>query len=97
MIPAHPGSTQGYSYSWTDTTALPDRTYFYWLEDLDINGVASMTGPIEATCTSPTAVTVDRLQANSSAGSLAIWWVPLVALVAGIVLASTLSRRSLAK
>jgi hypothetical protein len=97
MIPAHPGSTQGYSYSWTDTTALPDRTYFYWLEDLDINGVASMTGPIEATCTSPTAVTVDRLQANSSTGSPAIWWIPLIALVAGIVLAGTLSRRSLAK
>ena len=94
MIPAHPGSTQGYSYSWTDSTAQVGQIYHYWLEDVDINGATSLNGPIDAICTSPTAVTVSDLQAKGSANSTTVWWAPLIALIAGIGLAILLSRRA---
>ena len=39
-ISAHPGSTQGYYYSYQDTLNLVGgTTYYYWIQDQDINGV----------------------------------------------------------
>ena len=93
MIPAHPGSTQGYDYSWTDSTAQSGQTYYYWLENVNLNGATGLNGPVEATCASPTAVTVNGLKASSSTGFTPIWWAPLFALVSGIALAILLSRR----
>ena len=94
MIPAHPVSTQGYSYSWTDSTALLGQTYYYWLQDVDINGALGLNGPIEVVCTGPTAVTVSDLEAKGSADSATVWWAPLIALIVGIGLAILLSRRA---
>lgn len=40
VISAHPGSIAGYSYSWQDSYNLtPGVTYYYWLEDQDVNGL----------------------------------------------------------
>lgn len=57
MFAAHPGSTKGYSYNWADSSAQPGQTYYYWLEDVDINGITRLNGPIEALCIGPTAST----------------------------------------
>ncbi|MBK9229437.1 MAG: S8 family serine peptidase [Anaerolineae bacterium] len=42
LIPSQaPGSSQGFSYEWLDAANLVNNTtYYYWLEDVDIAGVA---------------------------------------------------------
>ncbi len=41
-ISAHPGSTQGYTYSYQDTLNLVGgTTYYYWIQDEDINGATT--------------------------------------------------------
>ena len=51
LIPAAaPGSSEGYSYTWVDAGAsTPEKTYYYLLEDLDLNGAAARHGPVSAT------------------------------------------------
>jgi hypothetical protein len=46
LIPTlvYPGSPYGAVYSYTDTS-LNNSTYYYWLEDMDINGRTGLTGP----------------------------------------------------
>lgn len=46
---AAPGSTQGVSYSWQDLKVEPGNTYWYWLEDVDLAGVATRHGPVSVT------------------------------------------------
>ena len=58
-----PGSTQGFSYSYADTTVEPGRTYWYWLEDVDLAGAATLHGPVSATVAAPAAVKLSRLEA----------------------------------
>ena len=41
----NPGSTAGAAYSFLDESAMPGATYYYWLEDVDASGVATMQGP----------------------------------------------------
>ena len=42
-IAAHPGSTQGYYYSYQDTLNLvAGTTYYYWIQDQDINGATTL-------------------------------------------------------
>ena len=43
-----PGSTFGADYEFIDNTAKPYRTYFYWIEDLDVNGEVTSHGPSRA-------------------------------------------------
>ena len=44
-----PGSPFGAVYDWADTFRLrPGRRYFYWLEDVDVYGFATMHGPAVA-------------------------------------------------
>ncbi len=39
VIPAHPGSTQGYYYAYPDSAGLvPGMVYYYWIEDQDLGG-----------------------------------------------------------
>lgn len=58
LIPSnvYPGALIGASYSFIDTGAdlnqgkfLPNRTYYYWLETLDIFGSSELYGPIAGT------------------------------------------------
>ncbi len=45
LIPAAtPGSGEGHSYAWTDTTAQPDTRYFYRLDAMDRFGVTTVLG-----------------------------------------------------
>lgn len=60
-----PGSGQGADYSFLDTNVEVGSTYFYWLEDVDVNGESTRHGPVSAAATAPTAITTGSLT-NSS-------------------------------
>jgi len=49
LIPSQvpPGSPVGASYCFEDWKVRPNRTYYYWLEDLDIYGRSELHGPVE--------------------------------------------------
>jgi hypothetical protein len=49
LIPAQGSSTQGASYEFTDTNLQNRKTYYYKLEDIDLNGTSTMHGPVSAT------------------------------------------------
>ncbi len=91
LIPSQsPGSTQGYSYQWIDQADLvPGATYYYWLEDIDLNGVVTRHGPVSATLAAPTAVTLGGLSASPGAAASLSWGLPalLTALSAAAALA----------
>lgn len=45
---AAPGSTAGAAYSYQDFDVVAGQTYWYWLEDVDLLGVATLHGPVNA-------------------------------------------------
>jgi hypothetical protein len=48
LIPSlSPGSATGADYKFVDRDVEIGRTYFYWLEDVDIHGVATLHGPVK--------------------------------------------------
>ena len=49
LISAKGSSTQGASYEFTDTEVQNRKTYYYKLEDIDLNGKSTMHGPVSAT------------------------------------------------
>jgi hypothetical protein len=49
LIPAQGTATSGATYTYADRDVVNRRTYFYKLEDIDDNGVATSHGPISAT------------------------------------------------
>lgn len=48
LIPTNvpPGSPIGSVYEFRDTTAEAGKTYFYWLEDVDLAGLSTLHGPV---------------------------------------------------
>ena len=62
LIPSQSqGNPGGFVYTWEDRADLvPGTTYFYWVEDVDIYGVATMHGPVSVDYTVPTAVTAEQ-------------------------------------
>jgi hypothetical protein len=49
LIPAKGTSTQGASYEFTDNNVQNKKTYYYKLEDIDLNGTSTMHGSVSAT------------------------------------------------
>jgi hypothetical protein len=49
IIPAQTGAVEGASYQFTDSNAKNRTTYYYKLEDMDLNGNATQHGPQSAT------------------------------------------------
>ncbi len=49
LISAQGSSTQGASYEFIDTNVQNRKTYYYKLEDIDLNGTSTMHGPVSAT------------------------------------------------
>jgi hypothetical protein len=49
LIPAQGSSTQGAAYVFTDRNVQNRKTYFYKLEDIDLNGQSTMHGPVNTT------------------------------------------------
>ena len=91
LIPSQgPGSPGGYIYTWEDRADLvPGVTYFYWVEDVDMNNVATRHGPVSVDYGAPTAV---RLQGAGVAAATSPnpWPVAGAALLA---LAGLIARR----
>jgi hypothetical protein len=48
LIPSKGSSTQGTSYEFIDTNVQNRKTYYYKLEDIDLNGTSTMHGPVSA-------------------------------------------------
>ena len=63
VVSQAPGSTQGASYSYEDAAVEAGQTYWYWLEDIDLNGATTLHGPVSATVQAPTAVTLAGFEA----------------------------------
>jgi len=49
LIPAKGSSTQGSDYEFIDHDVQNRKTYYYKLEDIDLNGTSTMHGPVSAT------------------------------------------------
>jgi hypothetical protein len=50
LIPSEmSGNAMGATYTYLDETAAPGQTSYYWLEDVDVHGLAGEHGPAEAT------------------------------------------------
>jgi len=49
IITAQGSATQGASYEFADSNVQNRKTYYYKLEDIDLNGTATMQGPVNAT------------------------------------------------
>ncbi|MFZ2359012.1 MAG: C25 family cysteine peptidase [Anaerolineae bacterium] len=74
-----PGSSQGATYSYSDTAVVPGQSYWYTLEDLDSGGVATQHGPVGVTVEQPTAVRVGQIEAGH-APAAGLWQRLLAAL-----------------
>ena len=62
--PQFPGQVMGGTYEWLDTNVMPDVTYYYRLEDIDVKGISTFHGPISTiVVTAPTAVGLQRVAA----------------------------------
>jgi hypothetical protein len=76
LIPASRDPLAGASYVYTDTTAMAGVTYYYKLEDVELDGRSTIHGPIELVATantSPLGFDIGELVAIVlSAGLLAI-------------------------
>lgn len=82
LLPSQgPGSTQGFAYEWLDSTAESGILYHYWLEDVDRDGTRTLHGPVTATLSAPTAITLERMTSREASG---MGW--QLALMAGAVL-----------
>ncbi len=49
LIPAKGSSIEGALYEFEDITVKNRRTYYYRLEDIDLNGISTLHGPVDAT------------------------------------------------
>lgn len=79
ILSQSPGGPGGHFYDWIDTAGLvSDTTYYYWLEDVDLNGATTRHGPVSVTYHLPLAVALRT--AATSADAL---WPALVILLSG--------------
>lgn len=51
LIPADIFGQGGSEYAYLDIGLFPNRTYFYWLEDVDFDGTTTFYGPVSAKVT----------------------------------------------
>ena len=67
LIPTqNPGQVLGAAYTWLDESIAHGGTYYYLLEDIDINGVVISHGPVSASMQNPTAVSLTGFDAHGS-------------------------------
>lgn len=86
LIPSQsPGGGQGAYYEWADDEVAPTITYYYWLEDLDMQGNTTLHGPVSGTFGAPTAVETSDLQVNNTDNLSPIQMVAMV-ILAGLTL-----------
>ena len=87
LIPSQgPGSPGGFIYTWEDHADLVSgTTYFYWVEDVDMNGVATRHGPVSVDYNAPTALRLlDAGAATTLPLALPLMGAGLLALAAAV-------------
>jgi hypothetical protein len=83
-----PGSAQGAADSYVDAAVDAGRTYWYWLEDVNLAGATTLHGPVSATVQAPTAVTVAGFEAaagSTKPGAGLVLAVGLAAAAGGLI------------
>ncbi len=87
LIPTqNPGAVFGSVYTWHDADVEPGATYFYRLEDVDIEGLSTFHGPVQVTAPlgGPAAISLTSFSAGGGGGL----WLPLalsaLALLGGV-------------
>ena len=97
LIPSQaPGSPSGFTYTWEDRADLvAGVTYYYWVEDVNVDGLPTRHGPVSVVFSAPTAVTLGGAQGSPTAALPALpWlWVAGGAVAAGAALAVGRRRR----
>ena len=81
-----PGGTGGAAYSHQDSDVAPGQTYWYWLEDVALNGATTQHGPVSVVYGAPTAVTLSNVQAGSASTPAPALALVLAVLAAAMVL-----------
>ena len=84
LIPSSPDPILGGRYVYTDTNVVAGQTYYYKLEDVELDGAATLHGPIEV---------VAEASGPSVLASLAAWR-PLAVLIAVLGLGGAILLRS---
>jgi len=87
LIPASSDPIAGGSYVYTDTTVIGGVTYYYRLEDVELDGSSTMHGPIEAVARA------DTIPQGFDVGNI-VAVVLLVALLAATALIVVARRRT---
>jgi hypothetical protein len=90
VIPSQaPGGTDGFAYTYDDQTIVDGTDYYYWLEDVDLNGAVTRHGPVSASVTgvAPNAVRLTSLTvaAPSATSTWPLWGVGLIMLAGAAV------------
>lgn len=68
LIPSQaPGSGQGASYTWLDSSAAGNQGYYYTLADQDQNGTVTHHGPVYVAPIAPTALTLSGFENHRTA------------------------------
>jgi len=67
LIPSqNPGSPVGANYEFLDNNVLTNKTYFYWLEDVDIYGLKTLHGPVKTILSSSPAPSLAKCYRSCS-------------------------------
>lgn len=85
LIPSQaPGSASGFTYTWEDAADLtPGAVYFYWLEDVNLQNVATRHGPLSVVFGAPTAIPLSGITVGRPAPSPLPWLAAALA-IAGL-------------
>ncbi len=87
-----PGSLPGQVYSYVDAPLTAGRTYWYWIEDINPNGAATLHGPVHATAQGPTAVGLTGIQAADGGIARLVWPAVLALAALGMMVGARQSR-----
>ena len=80
--PQFPGEVMGGTYEWLDTDVQPGVTYYYKLEDIDVQGVSTFHGPAQtALVAAPAATHLYHIDAHSTYRVLALLMLGLLLLL----------------
>jgi hypothetical protein len=93
LLPAQGSLGQGASYSLTDKVVV-GGVWYYFLEDVDFNGVATQHGPIAVETATPTDTSLTRLSGANGSGLLPL---TVTVLLAGMFIVLMATRRKSAR
>ncbi|MDX9953027.1 MAG: hypothetical protein RBT75_02980 [Anaerolineae bacterium] len=67
LIPSQvPGGVFGATYTFVDVAVTPGATYFYWLEEVDTQGVITLYGPVSVLVLDPAVIRLHDFRAESA-------------------------------